>query len=462
MPIDTKHPQYIKYAPLWQKCEDFTSGEEVVKSRGKTYLPMLSGQTNPKYEAYKQRAIFYSAAARTVAGLVGAIFRKEPVISLPKQLEYLRTDATGTGMSLTEIAIRSITEIMITGRSGLISDRSPNGGSSYIAVYDAKDIINWLTGPDNEFVVLKEDMLVSGDDPFELEEIEQYRELTLNADGQYIVNIWRKTDQKSEEWGFTTIQPLQNGRPINYIPFTCISPSGLDFEIDKPPILDLVNVMEKHYQISADYTNALHVTALPTPYVSANIDAEDNSVFAIGTDTAWILPEGSKVGFIEFTGQGLIPIEKALDKLENMLAALGARLIETSKVSSVAETAEGIRTKESAATAILSQIVASAEAGLEKVLRWAAESENADPSEVKVKLNREVVQAPLDANMLNALPKALHGNAISQETFYHNLEEAGMATPDSTFKIERSRIENNLETSSVKDVIADKATMETL
>ena len=35
-----------------------------------------------------------------------------------------------------------------------------------------------------------------------------------------------------------------------------------------------------------------------------------------------------------------------------------------------------ICTKESAATAILSQIVSSAEAGLEKILRWAAEAEN--------------------------------------------------------------------------------------
>jgi hypothetical protein len=439
MPIDTKHPEYKESAPSWNKCKDFTGGEEAVKSAGTTYLPKLSGQTDPKYAAYKKRAIFYAAAARTVAGLVGAIFRKAPVIALPSKLEYLRKDATGTGMSLDEVAIRIITEIMITGRSGMIVDRPEKGGNSYISVYDAVDITNWSL--EEDFVVLKENVLRSGEDKFDLEEHERYRELTLDEAGFYVVRLWTKDGgDKSNEWQYKEIQPLKNGRPISFIPFTCIAPSGLDYEIDRPPILDLVNVMEKHYQISADYTNALHVSALPTPYIAADISTDDNEVFNIGTDTAWVLPTGARAGFIEFTGQGLGPIEKALDKLENMLAALGARLIETKKVASVAETAEGIRTKESAATAILSQIVASVEAGMEKVLTWAAEAENAETSEISVKLNRELVQAPLDANMLNALTKSLQEGAVSPELFYHNIEEAGMATPDSTFDIEQGRI----------------------
>ena len=453
MPIDTKHPEYKEYSPLWDKCKDFTDGEEVVKAAGVSYLPRLSGQSDAKYKSYKQRSIFYAAAARTVAGLVGAIFRKTPVISLPKKLEYLRKDATGTGMSLNEVAIRIITEIMITGRSAMIVDRPEEGGQSYISVYDAVDITNWSL--EENFVVLRENTLKSSeDDKYVLEEKEVYRELTLNEFDEYVVRLWTKDGgDKSDEWQYVEIQPIQNGRAIKFIPFTCIAPSGLDYEIDKPPILDLVNVMEKHYQISADYANALHVSALPTPFVAANINTEDNTTFNIGTDVAWVLPQGAKAGFIEFTGQGLSPIEKALDKLENMLAALGARLIETRKVASVAETAEGIRTKESAATAILSQIVASAEAGLEKILSWAAEAENADAEEVSVKLNRELVQAPLDANMLNALAKSLQEGSISPELFYHNLEEAGMATPDSTFEIEQSRIKLQKEIKKEEDRI---------
>jgi len=44
MPIDTKHPDYDVHSPLWNKCKDFTAGEETVKAAGDDYLPKLSGQ----------------------------------------------------------------------------------------------------------------------------------------------------------------------------------------------------------------------------------------------------------------------------------------------------------------------------------------------------------------------------------------------------------------------------------
>jgi len=448
MPIDSTHPEYSEYASLWEKCRDFNEGEEAVKNKGIKYLPALSGQTTAKYNSYKARAIFYSAASRTVSGLVGAVFRKSPLIKLPPELEYLRKDANGLGTSLAEMGISITTEMMITGRTSLFTDQETEGGKPYLAIYDAESLVNWSIENDNEFIVLQEKTLVSSEeDKFVLEEKESYRELTFDEDGNYIVRVYTKSEGgESKEWSVETIMPTVRGRATDRIPFTCISPSGLDFDLDKPPILDLVNVMEKHYQISADYANGLHVTALPTPYVAADIPANDSGemeVFNIGTDTAWILPEGSKVGYIEFTGQGLNPIKIALDKLENMLAALGARLIETTKVASVAETAEGVRAKENAATAILSQIITSAEEGLTRALRWAAEAVGANPDEVSIKLNRDLVKAYLDANMLNALTKSLQEGTISKETYYFNLEEGGLTPPDSTFDDEQKRLTEN-------------------
>jgi hypothetical protein len=210
--------------------------------------------------------------------------------------------------------------------------------------------------------------------------------------------------------------------------------------------MDMVNILERHYCHSADYAHGLHFTGLPQPYISGNIDNSKGDLnFAIGSPVAWLLPENSKAGYVEFTGQGLGPLEKSLDKLENMLAALGARLIETKKVASVAETAEGIRTKEAAALSILSQVVASTEAAIEKSLRWAAEWEGANPDEVSVKLNRELVQAPIDANMHTSMIKAVQAGTMSFETYYHNLEEAGMTDPGVDPEMEKARIKATLD-----------------
>lgn len=442
MPINSTHPEYDENAPIWEKCETFYKGEEAVKKKGIKYLPQISEQTPLDYEAYKNRAIFYNSVGRTIAGLVGSIFRKEPAVTLPSRLEYLKKDATGTGMSLTELAIRLVTEIMTTARTGLLADRPVDGGKAYLAVYDADDIINWNTDANSTFVVLEEDYYDSSEDKYKLEEKEQFRELTFDDSGNYIVNIWREGSKKDSSWIlYDTITPTKGGKSFNYIPFTCISPSGLDFEVDRPPIADLVNVQHKHYMLSADYANALHVTSCPTPAVYADIKAED-FVFRLGSYGGLVLPAGSKAEFVEYKGEGLKSIEDALTKLEGMLAALGARLVEVKK-SSFVETAEGVRTREAAATAILSSIVASVEAGLEKAIKWIAEWEGADPNEVRVSLNKELVQTTLDANMLNSLVQALQSGAISPETLYHNLEEAGMYDPSMTFEKEQQNIKSS-------------------
>jgi len=448
MPINTIHPEVKEYLPIWGMVEDFYQGEIAVKKAGTKYLPKLSGQSLAKYEAYKKRGIFYSAISRTCNALVGAVYRKPPAIALPSQLEYLRKDATGTGMSLVELAITLTLEIMKTGRAGVLVDRPAEvGGKPYFVIYDADDITNWDITPGNEFVVLEEEKVVRDpDDKFNLAEQEGYRELTFDADGNYIVNVWMPKDKSKEFVIVETIQPLKNGRPIQYMPFCVVSPTGLDFKVDKPPVLDMVHVLEKHFQISCDYANAIHTICTPTPYITGINNDDGKFTLNLGADSAIILPEATcKVGFLEFTGNGIKSVEDALTKLEGMLGALGARMVENLGGKTLIETAEGARTREAVATTILGSIIASVEAALEKGLTWAAEWENANPKDVGVKLNRELVSANLDANMVSSLLNAVNSGKMSFETFYHNLEEAGMTDPGVDVKTEKARIKDNPE-----------------
>lgn len=445
MPINTVHPEVKEYIPIWDMVGDFYEGEIAVKKAGTKYLPKLGGQTSAKYEAYKKRGIFYSAISRTCNALVGAIYRKPPAIALPSQLEYLRKDATGTGMSLIELAITLTLEIMKTGRAGILVDRSKDGGRPYFVLYDADDIINWDITPGNEFIVLEEEQIVrDSEDRFSLQEIEGYRELTYDANGDYIVNIWMPKAKSKQFEIVDTVQPLKNGRPIQYMPFCVVSPTGLDFKIDKPPVLDMVHVLEKHFQISCDYANAIHTICIPTPYITGVNNDDGKFVLNLGSDTVLLPPDiNSKVGFLEFSGNGIKSVEDALTKLEGMLGALGARMVETTGAKTLIETAEGARTREAVATAILGSVIASVEAAIEKGLVWAAEWENANPSEVGVKLNRELVSANLDANMVSSLLSAVNSGKMSFETFYHNLEEAGMTDPGVSVDTERERLKNN-------------------
>lgn len=452
MPINTKHKDYEDYKEIWKKCRDFYEGEESVKNQGVIYLPKLSGQDINKYNAYKDRALFYNAAGRTVAALVAAVFAREASIKLPKNLEYLRENATDKGDSLGELLASLITNEMITGRTELLADRKGTS-KPYLVQYDETQLINWKVSGSRQFVILAEPY--EEEDPkdtYVLNPKLRYREL-IYEDGMYTVRVWESADNKKFEV-VNTIEPTKNGQVMDFIPFVCITPTGLDYKIDRPPILDMVNVLASHYRLSADLFNAYHTICIPTPYVTGlqvDPNKQGETQLHLGADTAIILPEpNSRVGFLEFQGQGVLSVESALTKMENMLAALGARLVETQKKSFV-ETAEGVRTRESAAVAVLNSVITSTEIAVNKVIKMIAAWENADPDEVNIKINRDLVQTSLDANMLIALIKSLQDGSMSFETFFHNLQEAGMYPPESTVESEQQNIEKFL-TSKMKEL----------
>lgn len=447
MPINTTHEDYEARYPEWEMITHFIKGDKAVKDAGKKYLPALSGQTVQKYNEYKDRAVLYGALPRTVAALVGAVFRKEPSFVIPEKLEYLKKNSNGDNVGLTELAIRLTTEVMTTGRASILVDRPKEGGLPYLVTHDADDCINWNTDPTNTFFVLEDEELIADPkDKFNLVEQEGYRELTYDENGDYIVNIWRKADKrKKDSWVVTeTVQPLRNGRPIKYIPFTFITPYGTGVEVAKPPMLDMAYISRAHYCTSADLALANHVTSLPTLAVYADINKDEGFEVNLGPSSALILPAGSKAEFVTYGAEGLASVEKLMDRYEQMLAALGARVIDTRK-SSIPDTAESVRTKEAVAGAVTAAVISAVESALEKALRWAAEWENADPEGIKVRLNRELVSPAVDANMLTALTASLQSGAISHETYWKNLEEGGLTDPSISYDEEIQRIKDAVQ-----------------
>lgn len=71
MPVNTTHAEYEGMAGSWARVRDVLAGEDAVKAAGVKYLPKLDIQEDEDYDAYKERASFFNATARTLAGYVG-------------------------------------------------------------------------------------------------------------------------------------------------------------------------------------------------------------------------------------------------------------------------------------------------------------------------------------------------------------------------------------------------------
>ena len=265
MTITDRHIEYERFAPQWQRLRDALAGGDAVKARGTTYLPKPEGQTLAAYQAYKARARWYDVPDRTRRGLLGSMFRKEPVLIAPAKLEAGLDNLSVSGLPFATL-LRQITgEVLAMGRSGLLLDMPGNralGALPLWACYAAERIEDWQqTRVDGRLVTSR--VKLAEPDSSDSEEATQFRELVL-VDGLYEVRIWRRTGTgfRGETWQIAEQHwPTKGGQRLDFIPFTFIGVDDLDPDIEKPPLLGLVDETLGHYQLSADYRQSLFLTA---------------------------------------------------------------------------------------------------------------------------------------------------------------------------------------------------------
>ena len=461
MPVNTPSPEYQAALSRWQRCRDCVEGSDAVKARATAYLPALEGHqgSSQKYDAYKTRAVFYNATARTVAGLLGSVFRAPPSWTFPATIEGDLEDVTLMGRPLVSFALMAFKELLVTGRVGVQVDmpKAPEDGATtprpYWVLRRAEDILSWRTVVrDGQEIltrvvlseVVKED---NPEDEWSPTRVDQMRVLELvsqaSAAATYQIRRFRNKKASTEaknQWEEyeAPIVPLKNGDPLTFIPFQFIGPTSVTPAIEKSPMVDIVDVNLSHYRTSADFEHGAHVTALPTPWVSG-AEPKDGKPFPIGSDTAWVLPDPqARAGMLEFRGDGLKTLERSLSVKQEQMASLGARLIESRKA--VAETAEALRLAMSGDHSVLASMASTFDQAMTHVLRWHADWSGADTTAITFAANKDFFEARLTAQEAQALVGTWQAGGISFETLFWNLQAGEWIEPGRTIEQERALI----------------------
>lgn len=434
------HPDFQKYVKYWDRCRDCYKGEDAIKDKGAVYLPYLSEQENYEYNHYKDRALFLNTFFRTVTGLVGGAMRKPPLIEVPSSLEPFLDDIDMKGTSLNDYIRNTLVELFITGRQTIVVDQHPTG-RPYLTSYVAENFVNWHTeGMTPTFAVFCEEVDVIKE-KFQHERVEQYRAYTMEEDGVHSYVMRDIYDEETDSFEMQIIEDsvlTYRGMEFDVLPVTVINFKECGFDLQEPPLLDLANVCLSHYRSSADLEHGRHFTALPQAYITGVDPDEYNQGIHVGSGTAWVIPnEQAKVGFLEFSGQGLGSLERALEQKEKMMAVLGARLLEGPKGVEAAETA---RIRQNTETSILGSMVQSVENGIQKSLEIMAKWEGSDPEEVKVSMNRDFIDVRLPYQEVIALVQSYQMGGISLDTLLHNLKQGEVIPHDVSIEEEMERI----------------------
>ena len=431
MPVSSLHPQFAYWKEAIFDCRAAFEGGRVIKQHGQRYLPQLKDQPMDEYNAYKNRALFFAITSKTVSALVGMVMARSPIVKHSEAMAPYFTERQGA--QFLEICSTTIQEVQLMGGYGLLIDAPPEGTDlPQIARYPRESVINWQVDDDGRptLVILKEVVVRSKQgDQYEQEEVVQYRRLWLRG-GVYQVDVLNEKGEQLEP----TVVPTVRRQPMDHIPFYMLNPLGVSMEMMKPPMLDIVDLNISHYRTSADLEHGRHFTGLPTPVVSG---IEAGSQLYIGSSKAWVLPDPqAKAIYLEFTGQGLLSLEKALQEKQGQMASLSARMIDNSKRGS--EAADTVRLRFMSETAGLITTTRSVEDGLNQVYAEIAEIMG-EPAP-SIQMNKEFMDARLSAADLTALVKAYLEGGISKDTLVYNLRKGDIISPKQEDQAEMSEI----------------------
>lgn len=440
--IDTQHPIYAALLNQRIKCRDVVSGQDVIKSKNEVYLPRLSGQTNDAYKMYKLRALFFSIGAKSLQALVGMASLKEPKVKAPVALteKYFNFDENVT---LQENYVKMCHEVLLQNQAGAMVEWPQNGGDAYIIVHPSEAVINWDYDDNGKLIlVVIRELHYKKNGKYKRDEVIRHRELYLN-NGVYEQTIY------DDKILVSTIQPTVKGQPLNFIPFIPFNSKGIGFTDEPPMLLDIANINISHYLTSADLEHGRHFTGLPTPIITG---ASSDTPLHIGSNEFIVLPDkNANAKYLEFTGQGLQSLEKALQEKQAMLASLSARLLDNSSKGS--EATEAVKLRYLSETASLTTVVKTINVVMNMLYNIIATSMSENPKDVSIKFDTDFLSAQMTSAEMTTLFNGYISGAIDLDTLIFNMRSGQRLNPD----IEDDAIKLSIEKRAEEIVKANKA-----
>lgn len=433
MAADTTHPEYDTAAAEWARARDVLSGEDAVKKAGEKYLPRLDSQSEEEYAAYKVRASFFGATARTLEEYLDLIFRRAPVTGAAnaESLKVFLGDCDRWGTDFLQYARRVVSEVLSVGRGGSLVLQDAISRQPCVLFWRAEDILNWAVERVGQRSVLTRVVLKDPPSPGSCGATSGARVRELRLGGTNATNGNNATECLEEVWaqvdGAWSVEERsvvkRDGTALSFVPFVFHGPRGSLPERTKLPLADIIAANLDHYRLDADYKHGLHFTALPTAWVSG---FDKSAPLRIGASAAWAsdIP-GASAGFLEFSGAGLAHLERAMEKVERRMASLGARMVEGSEADAGVSNGDG-------QWCGLGSIVASLNQSLSRVLQlaqWWIEGGEVGAQSTSFAMNTDLGARAMSGEDITAVVAAWRAGAISRDTMLERLKR-GEVLPD--------------------------------
>jgi hypothetical protein len=484
--VDGVNPQYNRFCKIMIRANDCNDGEDKIKEKGETYLPMLEGMRRSKkpanlYNVYLTNAIFYPATGRTVKAYLGIMFKKSPVLVASETMQEYSKQITFGGQDIEKLAIQCAKDVILNTRCALFVDypafstegmtqaQAENLGlRPYIIFYPQTTIIDWVeaqswghkelrkvvlqeTHRAEQFIDLPKGTLI--DSGFVTTRRELALERSENGD-IYFNRLYVKTEnaRKDTEWVMTSESaPMMNGKTLNFIPIVPCSITG-EWDLDYPVINDVVTLNLADYRNEALYRDCLLFLGRPTPCVAGLMIDDEEKEIAFGSGVALRFTEGGNWGVLGGSAESASALKNESAEMKRNLAVIGSRALASDPNGvEAAQTAEIHRAGENG---ILSQISGAVSEAITQAMRivamWAGQSDD-----LSYTLSTDYVHTKMDTLTLQAVFAQYLAGEIPLSVFYNALNKSDLLPANMTIEtFEQEQAENKANRgTSMQDIV---------
>lgn len=448
MSIDFQRNEYKHALPKWQLVDSVCTLEGIEDHLITLNDHDTSVENRERNAKYKERAVAYPIAGHTLEGLVGLLFSKDPKVTVPTELEYLLTNADGTGVSIYQQAQDVAGDVASKGRAGLwttfpqtdgaISQADINAGLYVATIHEieADRIINWRTttvGAQTflSLVVFTEEVEVVGDDGYEIKSVKQLRELALD-DGVFAVREWQK-NEKTGKWeivGEPSYPTDRAGNTLNRIPFSFVGSRSNSSEIDNPPMLALSKINLAHFRNSADFEDSCWYVGQAQPWMSGVTQAhvnmmKENKMYA-GSRTMLAVPDGGQFAYASAAPNPLVR-QAMLDKVD-MMIGIGARFIQE---TGPAKTATESNSDDRSAYSQLAVISGNLSEAYTAAIQWAGVFMGS-VGDVLFETTKDFISPTATAQEIQAIVAGFVQGAIPMSAYFNWMQRVGLEDEEKT------------------------------
>lgn len=458
--VDPSKPckAYQIRAPHVRVCRDVFAGTARMRERGPEYLPKHPAEKQQNYNIRLATALLFNALRRTVNGLVGMMFRREPMLAddLPEQVKehWLNVDLAGTGGP--EFAKSWARGGLIAGYEAVLVDYPVVDSTLSVAEvkrrglrpfwvrYAAEDVLSVSpTYVDGRIVIaaaVLRDNLTEPDYPFGEKHFTQIRVLRrvareAAAGPTVVLELWRQTEK-----GRWYMHQTSAYKGMDEIPLVILAaePGADPYGGEEPPLLDLAWANVAHYQVMSDRRHALHIADVPVP-VFIGRDTSAPSI-KFGPNVGIDLPQGADFKWVETQGRSFAASREELQDLEQRMAALGLAMLQ--RQTRAAETAEAKAIDKSESDSALASYARAVQAALTRCLELHAKWLGLELPTNPVSLNMDFLDQVLSPAEVDAYSKLHVNRQISIDTLWSMLQAGEVLPADFDPKVERVRLEN--------------------